>query len=271
LLCAKVISWGDFAGDFPAHRIGSIPMTVSMKCALRAGWMFAILAAFLAAPVMAQPPGGGFGGGGGRGGGLGNFGFAGGGFSALLSNDDVKKELQLLDDQISKVEQIQMAMGAEMRELFQSGDRDAMREKMTELGKKTEEEIAKVLDADQLKRIKEIEFQQQINRPMGGFASGILSEQIVGDLGLSKEQVDQLTEAQKLADEEFRKKQAELRAAALDKLISTLSPEQQTKFKEKYGKPFEMRMRFGGGGGAGGGGGRGQGGGRQRPGGDRNL
>lgn len=244
-------------------------MTVSLKCALRAGWLLGILAAFLAAPVMAQPPGGGRGGQGGGIGGFGNFGF-GGGFTVLLSNDDVKKELQLLDDQISKIEQIQMAMGAEMRGLDFGSDRDAARAKMAEIGKKTEEEIAKVLDADQLKRIKEIEFQQQINRGMGGFASGILSEQIVGDLGLSKEQVDQLTEAQKLADEEFRKKQAELRAAALDKLISTLSPEQQAKFKDKYGKPFEMRMRFGGGGGAGGGG-RGQGGGRQRPGGDRNL
>lgn len=247
-------------------------MTVGMKNIVRAGWMLGILAVVLTGPAMAQPGrgGGGQGGFGFQGGGFGG----GGGFTALLGNEDVQKELQLLDDQRSKIEQIQMAMGAEMRDLFQpGGDRDAMREKMVELGKKTEEEISKVLDADQLKRVKEIEFQQQINRGMGGLASGLLSEQVVGELGLSKEQVDQLTEAQKAADEEFRKKQAELRAAALDKLIATLSPEQQTKFKEKYGKPFEMRMRFGGGaGGPGGGrGAGGGGGGRQRPGGDRNL
>lgn len=244
-------------------------MTVGMKNIVRTGWMLGILAVVLTAPAMAQPGrgGGGQGGFGFQGGGFGG----GGGFTALLGNEDVQKELQLLDDQKSKIEQIQMAMGAEMRDLFQpGGDRDAMREKMTELGKKTEEEISKVLDADQLKRIKEIEFQQLVNRGMGGLASGLLSEQIVGELGLSKEQVDQLTEAQKAADEEFRKKQAELRAAALDKLIATLSPEQQTKFKEKYGKPFEMRMRFPGAGGGPAGGNRG-GGGRQRPGGDRNL
>lgn len=261
-------------------------MTVGMKNILRAGWMLGILTAFLAAPVMAQPPGGGRGQGGGfgggfQGGGFGGGGFGGGGFTALLGNEDVKKELQLLDDQIAKIEQVQMAMGTEIRELFQGGDRDTRLEKMAELGKKTEEEIAKILDADQLKRVKEIQFQQQINLGMGGLFAGLLGEQIVGDLGLSKEQVDQLTEAQKAADEEYRKKQAEFRAAALDKLIATLSPEQQTKFKEKYGKPFEMRMRFGAGGGTGGGGGnRGGGaggggnrggGGRQRPGGDRNL
>lgn len=245
-------------------------MTVGMKSLLRAGSMLAILLAFLAAPCIAQPPGGG----GGRGG-FGQFGaggFGGGGFTALLSNEDVKKELQLLEDQTSKIESIQMAMAAEMRELFQGGggggDREAMMAKMTEMRKKNEEEISKVLDADQLKRIKQIEFQQAVNRGMGGVAGGIISEQVVADLGLTKEQVDQLTEAQKAADEEFRKKQAEIRAAAIEKLVSTLSPEQQAKFKELYGKPFEMRMRIGGGQGGPGGNPRG---GRQRPGGGNNL
>lgn len=248
-------------------------MTVGMKNLLRVSSLLGILFVFLASPVVAQPPGGGGGRGGGQFGAFGGGGFGGGGYTALLSNEDVKKELQLLEDQTSKIETIQMAMAAEVRELFQGGggggDRDAMMAKMTEMRKKSEEEISKVLDSDQLKRIKQIEFQQTINRGMGGVASGIISEQIIADLGLTKEQVDQLTEAQKAADEEYRKKQAELRAAVIDKLVSTLSPEQQADFKEKYGKPFEMRMRIGGGGqGAPGGGNRG--GGRQRPGGGGN-
>lgn len=253
-------------------------MTVSLKSALRAGWLLGILAVMFAAPVLAQPPGGGRGQGGGRGG-FGNFGFGGGGggFTALLSNEDVQKELQLLDDQKSKIEEIQTSLRDEMRGLDFFNDREGAMAKVAEIGKKTEAEISKVLDADQLKRVKEIEFQQQINRGMTGFASGLLSEDVVGALSLSKEQVEQLTEAQKAADEELRKKQAELRAAALEKLIATLSPEQQATFKEKYGKPFEMRPRFGTGGGGPGGGGQGggnrggrggQGGGR---GGDRNL
>ncbi len=243
-------------------------MTVGMKNLLRVSSMLGILFVFLASPVVAQPPGGG-----GRGG-FGQFGaggFGGGGFTALLSNEDVKKELQLLEDQTSKIEAIQMAMAAEMRELFQGGggggDREAMMTKMTEMRKKNEEEISKVLDADQLKRIKQIEFQQTVNRGMGGVAGGIISEQVIADLGLTKEQVDQLTEAQKAADEEYRKKSAELRAAVIDKLVSTLSPQQQADFKEKYGKPFEMRVRLGGGQG----GGNNRGGGRQRPGGGNNL
>jgi hypothetical protein len=245
-------------------------MMVRMNNLLRSGALLGIVMALLALPAVAQPPGGGGQGRGGFGGGRGG-GF-GGGMLMLLGNDDVKKELQLLDDQTEKLAKIQEDMGAEMRELFQSGDRDAMAAKMTEMRKKGEDEIAKVLDSDQLKRLKQIEFQQSINVGTTGFASGIISDPVVEQLGLSKEQVEQLTEAQKAADEELRKKQAALRAEALDKLVASMSPEQQTKFKELYGKPFEMRFNFGGGRGAGGGqGGGNRGGGRQRPGGDRNL
>lgn len=202
--------------------------------------------------------------------------FGGGGLMGLLANDDVKKELQLLDDQVSKIETIQQDMGAEMRDLFQpGGDRDAMMAKINELRKKTEDEVAKVLEADQLKRLKQIEFQQAVNRGMGGIAGGIVSDQVVADLGLTKEQVETLTDAQKTADEEYRKKMAQLRNEAIEALVAKLTPEQQAKFKELYGKPFEMRVNFGGGRGQGGpGGGRGQGGGRggrQRPGSDNDL
>jgi Spy/CpxP family protein refolding chaperone len=236
---------------------------------LRSGALLGLLMTLLAMPAVAQPPGGGQGRGGfggGRGGGF------GGGMLMLLGNEDVKKELQLLDDQTEKLAKVQEDMGAEMRDIFQSGDRESMAAKMAEMRKKGEEEIAKVLDTDQMKRLKQIEFQQSINAGMGGFASGIISDPIVEQLGLSKEQVEQLTEAQKAADEELRKKQAALRAEALEKLVASMSPEQQTKFKELYGKHFEMRFNFGGGGrGAGGGQGGGGRGNRQRPGGDRDL
>jgi Spy/CpxP family protein refolding chaperone len=247
-------------------------MTVSLKSLVRVTCTLGLLAGLLAAPAIAQPPGGG-----GRGG-AGGFNFlgGGGGILGLLANEDVKKELELLDDQTSKIEAIQAEMRTAMGEIFQSGDREGMAAKMTELRKKSDEDVAKVLDSDQLKRVKQIEFQQAVGRGMGGVAAGIVSDQVVADLGLTKEQVEQLTEAQKGADEEYRKKLAAARAEALDKLVATLSPEQQAKFKELYGKPFELRINFGGGGA--GGGGRGQGGpggggrgGRQRPNSDRDL
>lgn len=260
-------------------------MMVSVKRWLRAGVVLGVLGALMASPAMAQPPGGG-----GRGGfGGGNFGGFGGGSNllGLLANDDVKKELQLLDDQVADIERLTREQGEEMRGLFQpGGDRDAMMAKINEVRKKTEEQLAKVLEPDQLKRLKQIDFQQAVNRGMGGFASGIISDQVAAELGLTKDQIDALSAAQKQADEEFRKKQAQIRQEVLDSLVAKLTPEQQAKFKDLYGKPFEMRFTFGnpgggrgpgGPGGPGGQGGRGQGnqggrgGNRQRPNSDRDL
>ena len=57
--------------------------------------------------------------------------------------------LNLTDDQKKKVTEIQNAQRTEMRELFNGGDRETMRENMTALREKTNKQIEAILNDEQ--------------------------------------------------------------------------------------------------------------------------
>ncbi len=70
-----------------------------------------------------------------------------------LADDDVAKELKITAAQKTKLEEVQEQIGQEMRskmqELFQSGDRDAMREAFTKMREESETQVLAVLTGDQ--------------------------------------------------------------------------------------------------------------------------
>ncbi len=68
-----------------------------------------------------------------------------------LSDDDVAKTLKLTDDQQKEIAAANEKSAEQMRELFQGGNREGAREKLTALRKQTEETILGVLTADQKK------------------------------------------------------------------------------------------------------------------------
>ncbi|MEM9185995.1 MAG: hypothetical protein AAGB00_05800 [Planctomycetota bacterium] len=230
----------------------------------------AALLVLAASDAFAQP-GGGFGG---RG-----FGGRGGdrpnpfGIGALLMSEDVRGEIELLEEQ----EQELRAMGEEMRDKMRSafsGMRDLPREErraamedarseMESIRSEMESRVKEVLMPHQFERLQQIEVQQQMRR--GGTAS-IASGRAADLLGLTDAQKEEM---QKKAQEEQERLQAkiqELRAAARDEILTVLTPEQRAKYDELVGKPFEMQQ--GGGFGRGGFGGRRGGGQRgERPGG----
>jgi Spy/CpxP family protein refolding chaperone len=77
-----------------------------------------------------------------------------------LQDADVANELKITDKQKKDMEEAQAAaresMGAEMRELFQSGDREKIQAKMAELRKKSDEKVLAVLTAQQKKKFEEM-------------------------------------------------------------------------------------------------------------------
>ena len=200
---------------------------------------------------------------GGRGRGRGMFG-AGGGMMRLLQNEQVREELQLVDDQMEEFEELQQELQDEMRSMFEGMrdlDRDERRQffedvrgKMEEKTKEYEKRMNEILLPHQVKRLKQIEMQMG-NR--GGIAN---NSRLIEELGLEEGDVEKLkekaAEVQKKLDEKIRK----LRQQATDEIISVLSSEQQKKFKELMGEQFNMTQRRGGPGGPGGRGGRDRGG-----------
>lgn len=207
------------------------------------------------------------------------FGGGGGGALGLLQRNDVQEELELLDDQKKQLTELREKSAEKMREVFGSlrggegNERrgEEMRETFRKLAAETQAEVDKVLLPHQSKRLKQLEVQMQMRGRgvLGALGGGEVPEKI----GISEDQQEKLREKAQELDNELRKKTAELRKQAQDKLIASLSEEQRQQLKEMIGEPFEFKdepgQGFGGNFGGGFGGGPGGPGGGPRRGGDR--
>ena len=222
-------------------RIGLVLVLVAGCCAA-----LAVSHAY-AQPQPQQGPGagpGGFGGPGAFGGGFGaGFGAGFGGLADVLRRDDVRKDLELLDDQVAQLQKLAEGRRDQMRDLF-SGLRDVPQEqrgeKMRELFQKSQQdleaEVGKILLPHQMKRAKQLEMQLRLR---GGL--GRLGDQTAQELGLTDEQKEKLRGKSDQLEEEIRKKIAELRTQAQNELLKMLTPAQQAKWKDMVGEPFEFQ------------------------------
>jgi Spy/CpxP family protein refolding chaperone len=237
---------------------------------------FALCVCLAADSAFGQQPGGrgGRGGrGGGFGGGFGGGGPGGGGATQLLQDENVRRELDLVDEQVSKLRDIATKMQEDMQAQFQGFDfgslRDLSEEERTarfaEMRKKGEEvaasaqkEIDGVLLPHQRERLKQLMVQSQMrfgaDRALTG---GTLAE----ELGITEDQKEALAKKQEEVQASLQEKMAKLRQEAQDELLSVLTPAQQAKLKSMVGEPFTFAQGGGPGGGFGGPGGGGFGGG----------
>jgi Spy/CpxP family protein refolding chaperone len=204
---------------------------------------------------------------GGPGGGMGMMGGFGGASEVMLLNrSDVQKELELVDEQIDQIGKIPPINMREMFEQVSDLSRDEQRAKMGELMKaaqdKTKNAIKEILLPHQAERLGQLVIQFQ----MRGGAGLTSSEDLAKQLNITDEQREKLRTKARGLEQELRKK-------LLADLLKELTPEQQAKYKELVGEPFEFQQDIGrggfggpGGGGPGGGGpgGGGPGGGGRR-------
>jgi Spy/CpxP family protein refolding chaperone len=194
-------------------------------------------------------------------------GFFGGGADmglTLLRDENVRKELDLVEDQEKKIEALGEKMRDGMRSIFEGGrdlkpeDREKFfaeaREKMTAKTAELRKEFDEVLLPQQRDRLKQIALQARMRYQS---ASEALSSTDASEaLKLTDEQKEKMTAKQKELDEEYRKEAEKLRNKYRDKLLEVLTPEQQAKWKEMVGNPIEFApQQFGRGGRGGPGGG----------------
>jgi Spy/CpxP family protein refolding chaperone len=196
-----------------------------------------LLSAGLAAAL--QPPGG-FG-----------FGMGRGGQAMLLRAEAVQKELKLTDDQKAKLEDFFAGMMERFQEL-RDLDPEERREKIQEIQKENDKTIAGILKPEQVKRLKEIGYQQ-------AGAMALNDPEVIKALGITDEQRDQVRELNRNMmeemreliqpgqppDEEARNKMQELRKGVGEKMMKILTEEQKKKWKDMQGEPFKGEIRFG--------------------------
>ena len=149
-----------------------------IRCSMFAVAALAVIA-LCASPAFAQQPGGrgGRGGRGGFGGGFGGGGFGGGGVTALLQDEAVRTELDLVDEQISKLTEISSKLREDLQAANQGFDFGALRDlsedernaRFAEIREKNEKVVAesqKEIDAvllpHQRERLKQLQVQSQM-------------------------------------------------------------------------------------------------------------
>ncbi len=220
------------------------------------GFIMAVLAIVLSISsniVIAQPLGGGRGF---RGGPGGNFG--GGGVLDLVQQQEVRREIELSEDQLAELrtlgETIRGEIRGEMQGMFE-GMRDLsdeerqarfgeIRTRFEAINKDTETRIQSVLMPHQFDRLKQIDLQARIQR--GG--AGALSEGELADaLELSESQREQIREKSEVVQKDLQEKINQLRLDARNQLLEVLTPDQRAKLESMTGAEFSLpERRFGG-------------------------
>jgi hypothetical protein len=188
--------------------------------------------------------------------------FGGGGYTFLIGNEKIQAELKLTDKQKSDVNALrEELMAAAPRGGF-GGGRNASpeeREKaQAEFRKRTEENNKKfeaLLNADQVKRIKELSLQQRLQ--FGGYAV-LADPEVAKALNFSVDQqntVKMIAEASQARMREMfqgggfdREKADELRKNADKEYLAVLKDDQKKQLETMQGAKFEFDPpQFGGG------------------------
>jgi len=171
---------------------------------------------------------------------------------ALAKAKDVAAELKITEDQTKKLDELQKSSQDKMAKAREEAgdDRQAMFEKMREIGEETNKQVASILSADQMKRLKQLQIQQSIKN--GGLMMALMNADTQKAIGLNDEQKEQLRGFQQDSGEQMReifqstqdqderqKKMAEFRESMAKKVDKLLTDEQRAKLKEAQGEPFK--------------------------------
>jgi hypothetical protein len=202
----------------------------------------------------------------GRGGRGGQGGFGGGGFGGgttfLLQNADVRKELEIVDEQIEKIDAIREKQRADRPEFdFRNAteeERTKFIEQMRERNTANTKEIEAVLLPQQRERLAQIGLQMRIQQM--GVVQALTTGDIAEQIGVTDDQKTKMEEAAAAAEKDLQDKIAKARTEARDKILGTLSSEQKDKVKKMLGTEFKFTQQPGRGGRGGQGGQGGQGG-----------
>lgn len=221
---------------------------------LRRQWesraMFLFLISVVAAVAGAQgpPPGPWPGRGGPPAGGFLGAGLVGG-YLELLQHEQVRKELELVDDQIEKLKALGEEVRREMREQF-AGLRDLsedqrrerfaeLQKKMQQRGQQTNAKLGQILLPHQMERLRQLQLQFRMR--LFGTARVLGSDEVSESLHITAAQKEKLEQTARAVEQEVQQKIEKLRQEGRAKLLEVLTAEQRQQLEGMMGKPFELR------------------------------
>lgn len=162
----------------------------------------------------------------------------------LLSNESVRRELQLNAAQSESVQKIQQdgqkRMSEVVRASIASGSPNPvanLRELMEENRKASEAAIEEILLPEQLTRVRQLAYQVEIAQL--GLGESLISGRLGKEIDVHEDQKQHLTDKAAAIEAETRLAIAKIRAAARDKLLAELAPEQRKKAESLLGPHFD--------------------------------
>jgi Spy/CpxP family protein refolding chaperone len=167
-----------------------------------------------------------------------------------LWGPQMEKELDIVPEQREELTKLRSDVMGKIRTLYDMSIEDPQermkkyQEAATTLGEETEKKVQEILLPHQVKRIKQIALQMQLqNAGYGG--SGLANGSLASELKITDEQKAQMQEKQKeIIKENQEKTQAfykQLQEESREKLLSVLTPEQRKKLDELIGDKFQWQ------------------------------
>lgn len=167
----------------------------------------------------------------------------------MLSNPSVQKDLELVGDQLKKVQDLQADFAAQMKE--QIGDlnkgglnKDRLKDLpilMKKLREQQREQMEGMLLPHQIDRLKQVAFQTHMKQ--AGTAGALASKKVAEELGLTEDQLERLKERSKEINEQLAKDMEALKEKAKDELLNELTSDQKAKLKELTGDKYEPQSK----------------------------
>jgi Spy/CpxP family protein refolding chaperone len=164
-----------------------------------------------------------------------------------LGLEHVRHDLELLDDQMEKLEEIATKYREQQREAWgdwrnvPAEERQArmaeIREQTNKLAEAARKDAEKVLHPHQLKALKEIIFRSRA-------LYSLRNPRVQQEIGLDEEQLEQLNELRNRLQERIR----ELNEEMLDKSLEVLTPEQRKKLRDTSWQSTSYGYGYSGGG-----------------------
>lgn len=167
----------------------------------------------------------------------------------MLSNPSVQKDLELVGDQLKKVQDLQSDFAAQMK--AQIGDlnkgglsTDRLKDLpilMKQLREQQREQMEGMLLPHQIERLKQVALQTHMKQ--SGTAGALASKKVAEALGMTEEQIERLKEKSKEINEQLAQDMEELKEKAKDELLNELTSDQKSKLKELTGDKYEPQTK----------------------------
>lgn len=159
----------------------------------------------------------------------------------LLSDERVRKEIDMLDDQHEELKALSQRTWQEAANKIRSLDfsnRDGLVDQIRKIRAEADEQVNTVLLPHQLERLRQLYLRSKLrNRSLVDL---LTMDPIKTKLEISDAQADELKKYEQVVQDELEKEIAKLREAARLRLVNKLRPTQAKKAKELLGEAFRF-------------------------------